>query len=82
MAGKALIDGSLRISVGTTKQVKRFWKTFSLQEGLSGALINTDQGSTSDHQRPLECQADADSPALMPKHFHHSSCEGAALSGH
>ena len=35
MAGKALIDGSLRVSVGTTKQMKRFWKAFSLQEGLS-----------------------------------------------
>jgi len=35
MAGKPLIDGSLRVSIGTTKQMKRFWKAFSAQQGLS-----------------------------------------------
>ena len=34
LAERSLMD-PLRVSVGTTKQVKRFWKTFSLQEGLS-----------------------------------------------
>ena len=34
MAGKALIDGSLRVSIGTSKQMKRFWKAFSAQQGL------------------------------------------------
>ena len=28
MAGKPQIDGSLRISIGTIKQMKRFWQTY------------------------------------------------------
>ena len=30
MAGKALIDGSLRVSLGTTEQMQRFWAAFEL----------------------------------------------------
>ena len=28
MAGKYLIDGALRVSIGTTEQMKRFWQTY------------------------------------------------------
>ena len=28
MAGKPQIDGSLRISIGTTEQMQRFWQTY------------------------------------------------------
>ncbi len=34
MAGKPLIDGSLRVSLGTREQMERFWTTY---RGLSGA---------------------------------------------
>jgi histidinol-phosphate aminotransferase len=28
MAGKPLIDGALRVSIGTTKQMERFWEAY------------------------------------------------------
>jgi histidinol-phosphate aminotransferase len=28
MAGKPLIDGSLRVSIGTTEQMGRFWAAY------------------------------------------------------
>jgi histidinol-phosphate aminotransferase len=28
MAGKALIDGSLRVSLGTQEQMERFWAAY------------------------------------------------------
>jgi histidinol-phosphate aminotransferase len=30
MAGKPLIDGSLRVSIGTTEQMKQFWRVYVL----------------------------------------------------
>jgi histidinol-phosphate aminotransferase len=35
MAGKPLIDGSLRVSLGTTEQMQRFWTAYALIEGLA-----------------------------------------------
>ncbi len=35
MSGKSLIDGSLRVSIGTTKQMQRFWEAFTTVESLS-----------------------------------------------
>lgn len=34
MAGKPLIDGSLRVSIGTTAQMRRFWSAYTAIEGL------------------------------------------------
>ena len=36
MAGKALIDGSLRVSIGTREQMQLFWHAFAAIEGLQG----------------------------------------------
>jgi histidinol-phosphate aminotransferase len=35
MAGKPLIDGSLRVSLGTVEQMQRFWRAYAAIEGLS-----------------------------------------------
>lgn len=35
MAGKPLIDGSLRVSIGTTAQMQRFWKAYTAIEAPS-----------------------------------------------
>ncbi|MBM5791255.1 MAG: histidinol-phosphate aminotransferase family protein [Cyanobacteria bacterium M_surface_10_m1_298] len=35
MSGKALIDGSLRVSIGTTGQMQQFWSAYARLEGLS-----------------------------------------------
>ena len=35
MATKPLIDGSLRVSIGTTQQMERFWRAYAPIEGLS-----------------------------------------------
>jgi histidinol-phosphate aminotransferase len=35
MAGKAVIDGSLRVSLGTLEQMQRFWSAYSAIEALS-----------------------------------------------
>jgi len=35
MAGKPLIDGSLRVSLGTTEQMQRFWAAYVAIEGLA-----------------------------------------------
>ena len=35
MAGKPLIDGSLRVSIGTTEQMQRFWSAYAAIEGLA-----------------------------------------------
>jgi histidinol-phosphate aminotransferase len=35
MAGKPLIDGSLRVSIGTTAQMQQFWRAFTAIEALS-----------------------------------------------
>jgi histidinol-phosphate aminotransferase len=37
MAGKPLIDGSLRVSLGTTGQMQQFWQAYARLEGLSAA---------------------------------------------
>jgi histidinol-phosphate aminotransferase len=37
MAGKPLIDGSLRVSLGTTEQMQQFWRAYATIEGLSAA---------------------------------------------
>ena len=37
MTGKPLIDGSLRVSIGTREQMQRFWAAFSAIEGLNAA---------------------------------------------
>ena len=34
MAGKPLIDGSLRVSLGTTAQMQQFWQAYARIEGL------------------------------------------------
>ena len=34
MAGKPLIDGSLRVSLGTTEQMRQFWKAYSAIEAI------------------------------------------------
>ena len=34
MAGKALIDGSLRVSIGTTEQMRQFWRAYAAIEDL------------------------------------------------
>jgi histidinol-phosphate aminotransferase len=34
MTGKALIDGALRVSIGTKSQMKEFWKVFK-QSGVN-----------------------------------------------
>ncbi len=36
MAGKPLIDGSLRVSIGTTEQMQQFWSAYGVIEGLDG----------------------------------------------
>ena len=36
MTGKPLIDGSLRVSIGTLEQMQRFWSAYREIEGLSG----------------------------------------------
>ncbi|MFZ9569401.1 MAG: pyridoxal phosphate-dependent aminotransferase [Vulcanococcus sp.] len=35
MTGKPLIDGSLRVSIGTTAQMQQFWSAYARLEGLS-----------------------------------------------
>lgn len=35
MSGKPLIDGSLRVSIGTTAQMQQFWSAYARLEGLS-----------------------------------------------
>ena len=35
MAGKPLIDGSLRVSLGTTEQMQRFWAAYAVIESVS-----------------------------------------------
>lgn len=37
MAGKPLIDGSLRVSLGTTEQMQRFWAAYGAIENLDAA---------------------------------------------
>jgi histidinol-phosphate aminotransferase len=37
MTGKPLIDGSLRVSLGTTEQMQQFWRAYARIEGLSAA---------------------------------------------
>jgi histidinol-phosphate aminotransferase len=37
MAGKPLIDGSLRVSLGTLEQMQQFWRAYARIEGLSAA---------------------------------------------
>ncbi|MCP9916433.1 pyridoxal phosphate-dependent aminotransferase [Cyanobium sp. ATX 6F1] len=37
MAGKPLIDGSLRVSLGTLEQMQRFWAAYAAIDGLSAA---------------------------------------------
>eukprot|EP00747_Dinoflagellata_sp_TGD_P184407 gnl/TRDRNA2_/TRDRNA2_39995_c0_seq1.p1 gnl/TRDRNA2_/TRDRNA2_39995_c0~~gnl/TRDRNA2_/TRDRNA2_39995_c0_seq1.p1 ORF type:complete len:473 (-),score=78.96 gnl/TRDRNA2_/TRDRNA2_39995_c0_seq1:37-1455(-) len=34
MTGKPLIDGSLRVSIGTTEQMQQFWKAYAEVEGI------------------------------------------------
>ena len=34
MAGKPLIDGSLRVSLGSGEQMRRFWQAYRLIDGL------------------------------------------------
>ncbi|MEI8250487.1 MAG: histidinol-phosphate transaminase [Synechococcus sp. ELA057] len=34
MAGKPLIDGAMRVSIGTPEQMERFWRAFAAIEGL------------------------------------------------
>lgn len=36
MGGKPLIEGSLRVSIGTLAQMQRFWSTYRAIEGLAG----------------------------------------------
>jgi histidinol-phosphate aminotransferase len=36
MAGKPLIDGSLRVSLGTREQMERFWESYRRIEALAG----------------------------------------------
>jgi histidinol-phosphate aminotransferase len=43
MAGKPLIDGALRVSIGIPEQMQRFWLAFAAIEGLS-AVPEPDQG--------------------------------------
>jgi len=42
MAGKPLIDGALRVSVGTLSQMQQFWNTYGAIEGLAGPLEETE----------------------------------------
>jgi histidinol-phosphate aminotransferase len=35
MAGKPLIDGSLRVSIGSLEQMQRFWQAYAASEGLA-----------------------------------------------
>jgi histidinol-phosphate aminotransferase len=35
MAGKPLIDGALRVSIGTTEQMRQFWAAYAAIEGLA-----------------------------------------------
>jgi histidinol-phosphate aminotransferase len=37
MAGKPLIDGSLRVSLGTLEQMQRFWAAYSVIENGGAA---------------------------------------------
>jgi len=37
MAGKPLIDGCLRVSLGTVEQMQQFWRAYARIEGLSAA---------------------------------------------
>jgi histidinol-phosphate aminotransferase len=34
MAGKPLIDGSLRVSIGSREQMERFWRSYAAIEDL------------------------------------------------
>jgi len=35
MTGKPLIDGSLRVSIGTIEQMQQFWQAFATVESLA-----------------------------------------------
>ncbi|MED5165210.1 MAG: histidinol-phosphate aminotransferase, partial [Cyanobacteriota bacterium] len=35
MSAKPLIDGSLRVSIGTTRQMQQFWQAFAIVESLA-----------------------------------------------
>jgi histidinol-phosphate aminotransferase len=35
MVGKPLIDGSLRVSLGTKAQMEQFWRAYAAIEGLA-----------------------------------------------
>ena len=37
MAGKPLIDGAMRVSIGTPEQMQRFWRAYAAIEGLAQA---------------------------------------------
>ncbi len=37
MSGKALINGSLRVSIGTTNQMNRFWETYKVIDKISAS---------------------------------------------
>jgi histidinol-phosphate aminotransferase len=41
MAGKPLLDGALRVSVGTLNQMQQFWAAYGSLEGLTGPLEET-----------------------------------------
>jgi histidinol-phosphate aminotransferase len=34
MAGKPLIDGALRVSLGTVEQMQRFWRAYARIDGV------------------------------------------------
>jgi len=36
MTGKPLIDGSLRVSIGTRQQMQRFWDAYRQSESIPG----------------------------------------------
>lgn len=42
MAGKPLIDGSLRVSIGTTEQMQQFWSAYTAIEGIAGSNESTE----------------------------------------
>jgi histidinol-phosphate aminotransferase len=46
MAGKPLIDGALRVSLGTSEQMGRFWRSFCKVEQID--LRSDDQAIVTD----------------------------------
>ena len=38
MAGKSLIEGSIRVSIGTPNQMKFFWEAYKIVEKLSASI--------------------------------------------